>query len=129
MKTRPSNISFRVEALFGRLESEGLSRQPAPGKWSVAQCLDHIMVLNRAYFDISGKIVASTYPLPFHARFGFMTHFFGRFILQSAHPDRHKALKMLPVWEPSHSTIPADIVPRFVAHMDELDAFIRDNQR
>lgn len=122
------SISARVEASFVGLDAEALNRQPAQGKWSVAQCLDHIIVLNRTYFDIPGKIRAGTYPLPFHARFGFMVNFFGKFILQSVHPDRRKPIKAFPVWEPSHSDIPGDIVARFVAHMDELDAFIRDNQ-
>lgn len=121
-------LSARVRSLFGGLDAEALNRQPAPGKWSVAQCLDHIIVLNRTYFDIPAKIRAGAYPLPFHARFTFMVDFFGTFILQSVHPDRRKPIKTFPIWEPSHSDIPGDIVARFVAHMDELDAFIRDNQ-
>jgi hypothetical protein len=121
-------LARRVEDLFGGLDAEALNRQPAQGKWSVAQCLDHIMVLNRSYFDIPAKIRAGTYPLPFHARFGFMVNFFGTFILQSVHPDRRKPIKTFPVWEPSYSEIPGDIVARFKAHQDELKAFIRDNQ-
>lgn len=131
IQMRPADaplLARRVLALFGELDAEALNRQPAPGKWSVAQCLDHIMVLNRTYFDIPAKIRAGNYPLPFHARFGFMVNFFGKFILQSVHPDRRRPIKTFPVWEPSHSDIPADIVSRFVAHMDELDAFFRANQ-
>ena len=94
----------------------------------MAQCLDHIIVLNRTYVDIPAKIRAGAYPLPFHARFGFLVDFFGKFILQSVNPDRRKPIKTLPVWEPSNSDIPADTVARFVAHMNELDAFFRDNQ-
>lgn len=123
-----ATLSSRVQSLFRDLDAEALNRQPAPGKWSVAQCLDHILVLNRTYFDIPAKIRAGAYPLPFHARFGFMVNFFGKFILQSVHPDRRRPIKTFPVWEPSHSDIPGDIVARFVAHMDELDAFIRNNQ-
>jgi hypothetical protein len=126
--SRADTITTRVGDLFGGLDAEALNRQPAPGKWSVAQCLDHIMVLNRSYFDIPAKIRSGAYPLPFHARFGFMVNFFGTFILQSVNPDGSKPIKTFQIWEPSYSDIPSDIVARFVAHMDELDAFIRDNQ-
>lgn len=119
-------ITARVEALFGGLDAEALNRQPAPGKWSVAQCLDHIMVLNRTYFDIPAKIRAGAYPLPVHARFGFMTGFFGKFILDGVNPDRRKPIKTFPVWEPSHSDIPADIVARFKAHQEELKTFLAE---
>jgi hypothetical protein len=125
---RLETITTRVEDLFGGLDAEALNRQPAPGKWSVAQCLDHIIVLNRSYFDIPAKIRSGSYPLPFHARFGFLVNFFGKFILQSVHPDGRKPIKTFPVWEPSHSDIPGDIVARFKAHQDELKAFILENQ-
>lgn len=124
--TRINAITARVETLFGGLDAEALNRQPAPGKWSVAQCLDHIIVLNRTYFDIPAKIRAGAYPLPFHARFGFMVDFFGKFILQSVNPDRRKPIKTFPVWEPSHSDIPGDIVARFKAHQEELKGFMAE---
>lgn len=39
----------RAEALVRDLDEAQFAWQPSPGSWSIAQCLDHLNVANRAY--------------------------------------------------------------------------------
>ena len=45
-------ITGDAKALFGHLTREQLNWKPAANSWSVAQCLDHLITINREYaFD------------------------------------------------------------------------------
>lgn len=41
----------RMHALAGGLDREAFNFQPAPGRWSVGQCLDHVNVAMGIYLD------------------------------------------------------------------------------
>lgn len=113
-------VSEIVSREFGSWSAEQLNRKPAPEKWSVAQILDHLIRINESYQPILRQVREGSYSLPWHARLGFMVRFFGNFILQSVEPTRKRKMKTFPVWEPSYSTLPGDIVTRFLTHQQEL---------
>ena len=39
----------RATAIAGPLDDDALNWQPAPGKWSIGQCLDHIVIMECLY--------------------------------------------------------------------------------
>ncbi len=41
----------RSEEIAGGLSAEQMNFRPAPGAWSVGQCLDHLAVSMRVYLD------------------------------------------------------------------------------
>lgn len=112
---------------FGALSPEVLNRKPNAQTWSIAQCIDHIMVINLTYLPIIQQLRDGTYKLPWHARFPGLVRFFGNFVLQSVHPDRRKKIKTFPIWEPSQSDLPADILTRFTRHQEELKNLITNS--
>ena len=109
---------------FGKLDAPMLNNKPNATTWSVAQNIDHIIAVNRTYFDVPNAVRSGQYKLPFMAKLGFMVRFFGNFILKSVAPDRKKKIRTFPIWEPSQSDISADIVQRFVEHQEELKKLI-----
>ncbi|MBL7818255.1 MAG: DinB family protein [Saprospiraceae bacterium] len=110
---------------FGQLSASDLNWKPNTQTWSVAQNIDHLIVINKTYYPVIEQLRNGTYKLPFVAKLGFLTNFFGNFILKSVAADRRKKIKTFPIWEPSQSRISGDILLTFDKHQQELIAFFK----
>lgn len=123
MKDRTSQIDKITEhfiANFGLLSAEQLYWKPNPHTWSIAQNIDHLIVVNESYYPVLSSLKEGTYKTPFIAKFGFMVSFLGKTVLNGVNPDRKKKMKTFPVWEPANSQIKADILQRFASHQNQL---------
>jgi hypothetical protein len=105
---------------FGSLTTEQLNWKPNPQTWSIAQNVDHLIVVNETYYPVLASLKEGTYKTSFIARFGFMVSFFGAIVLNAVKPDRKKKMKTFPVWEPNASQIKGDILDKFKKHQREL---------
>ena len=105
---------------FSDLNSGQMNWKPDSETWSIAQNIDHLIVINESYFPIFDALDQDTYPLPFIAKIGFMVTFFGNAILKSVQPDRKRKIKTFPIWEPSTSEIQEGILSRFESHQVRL---------
>jgi hypothetical protein len=121
---RVAAVSSAVEHEFGDLDAARLNRQPAPGSWSVAQNLDHLIRLNESYWPVVDEVRRGEHRPPFTARIPFLVQSVGRMLRKGVQPDRKRKMRTFAVWEPTDEEIPADIVPRFLAHQEELQALI-----
>ncbi|MEM6842879.1 MAG: DinB family protein [Bacteroidota bacterium] len=113
---------------FSDLDSEQLNWKPNSATWSIAQNIDHLIVVNTTYFPVLRSVREGTYQAPFLAKIGFMVSFFGNTVLKAVQPDRKKKVKTFPAWEPTGSTISADILDRFKSHQLELREWIKSSQ-
>ena len=113
---------------FGGLSMEQLNWKPNANTWSIAQNIEHLIVINKTYFPIIESIRNGKYKKPFIAKFGFIVAFFGKTILQAVQPDRKKKMKTFSIWEPSKSAIPKGILDRFKAHQSELQQIIENSR-
>ncbi len=113
---------------FGNLNPAQLNWKPAADKWSIAQNMDHLIVINSSYFPIIQSLKKGTYKAPFLGKVGFLVSFIGKMILNSVNPDRRRKMSTFPIWEPTKSEIPVGILDRFVAHQAELKKMIEDSQ-
>lgn len=105
---------------FGTLTSEQLNWKPNSNTWSVAQNLDHLIVVNETYYPVLASLKAGTYKTPFIAKIGFMVSFLGNTVLKAVQPDRQKKMKTFPIWEPTTSHVIDHILKRFQIHQNEL---------
>lgn len=115
-----NNITKQTLTEFGSLTSEQLNWKPNSNTWSIAQNLDHLIVVNETYYPILASIKAGTYKTPFLAKIGFMVSFLGKTVLNAVQPDRKKKMKTFPIWEPTTSHVTGDILNRFQIHQKEL---------
>ena len=106
--------------LFSSLTSEQLNWKPNIQTWSIAQNIDHLIVINTTYFPVLADLKSGAYKLPFIARFSFTVNFLGKTVFSAVQADRKKKMKTFKIWEPATSQIPIDILDRFVKHQDEL---------
>jgi hypothetical protein len=72
------DISRQILTEFGSLSSEQLNWKPNPNTWSIAQNLDHLIVVNETYYLVLASLKAGTYKTPFIAKIGFMVSFLGK---------------------------------------------------
>jgi hypothetical protein len=112
------------KASFGGLSAEKLNWKPNTQTWSIAQNMDHLIVINETYNPVISALKKGTYKKPFMGNIGFMVNFLGKTILDAVNPDRKKKMKTLPIWEPAKSEISPDILMRFEKHQEELKNMI-----
>jgi hypothetical protein len=120
-------VTKAVVTEFGTLNQDQLNWKPHASVWSIAQNLDHLIVINTTYFNIPKQLRAGNYSLPWMAKFNFMVNFLGKTILKSVEPAAHKKIKTFPIWEPSKSKISGDVVPQFVLHQIQLKDLITNS--
>lgn len=105
---------------FSGLSPEQLNRKPNASTWSIAQVLDHVIIVNETYYPIVEQLQSGGYRTPWMAKLPFLVNWFGGFILNGVEPERKRKIRTFPVWEPAQSNLPDDIVQRFAKHQEKL---------
>lgn len=119
-------VTQDVELLFNNLTEAELNWKPQPDTWSIAQNLEHLIMVNETYYPVLTSLKNGTYKVPFMAKLGFMVSFLGKTVLNAVQPDRKKKMKTFPIWEPSQSQVNSDIVLLFKNHQSQLQQRIKD---
>ncbi len=105
---------------FSHLGERELNWKPNARTWSIAQNIDHLMVVNETYFPVLASLKEGAYKPPFIAKLDFMVSFIGKTVLRAVNPDRKKRMKTFPIWEPALSEVKGDILQSFKNHQNEL---------
>ena len=121
-----NNITKQTISTFGTLSSEQLNWKPNPKTWSIAQNIDHLIVVNETYYPVLASLKEGKYRAPFIGKFSFLVSFLGKTILNAVGPYSQKKIKTFPIWEPSINQIEGDILRRFENHQKELKQKIED---
>ena len=110
-----------AERRFSPLAATQLNWRPQPDAWSVAQCLDHLIVANTTYRDsIVAPLREGRYQPNFWARLPGLPRVFGPLLIRALRPDSKRRLKAPASFAPSASEIDPKIVRRFIDHQFEL---------
>ena len=112
---------------FKDLNADELNWKPNSETWSIAQNIDHLIVLNKTYFPILENLKNGKNELPFISKFGFISSFFGKFILKAVSPDNKSKTTTFPIWEPEKSEISEKIISEFQNHQTELKKYIENS--
>jgi hypothetical protein len=115
-----AEVTRRAQRTFGDLGATELNRTPAPGEWSIAQCLEHLILINAGYFPVLERVARGTWTPSLAERLPLLPRLLGKMVLALVQPDSKRKVQASPEFRPSASTIPADIVARFAAHQDVL---------
>jgi DinB family protein len=109
-----------ASATFGALSAEQINWKPSAGEWSIAQCLEHLILLNEPYFPEIDKILSGQRKASLWERVPLLPAFFGRLVLTAVQPDSKKKVKARPAFEPVSSSIDIGILLRFATHQQDL---------
>lgn len=113
---------------FSSLSTEQLNWKPNAQTWSIAQNIDHLIVVNETYYPVLDALRKGAYQTPFIAKFGFVVSFLGKTILNAVKPDRQKKMKTFPIWEPTVSQVKDDILQQFEKHQTKLKREIESSK-
>lgn len=105
---------------FGSLNHSELNKKSNPETWSIAQNIEHLILINETYFKIFEELKSGTLQLPFYGNIGFISSFFGDLILKAVEPDRKKKNNTFVIWKPSESQVSSKILENFVTSQKKL---------
>jgi hypothetical protein len=112
-------ITDDARSSFGQLSPEQLNWKPAAKSWSVAQCMDHLILTNSEFFGEIDEIIAGTRKNSFFENYSPLTGWWGRFLIKAVTEGSRPARAPSKRIEPP-SDIESDIVERYCRHQDEL---------
>lgn len=104
---------------FGALTADQLNWKPGEKSWSIAQCLDHLILTNEQFYPEFEKLAAGTRKNTFWQNNSPLTGFFGRFLIKAVTEDSKKAKAPSKSIVPP-SDLPADIVSKFETNISEV---------
>ena len=112
-------VSLEVKEYFRPLTAEQLNWKPAPEKWSIAQCLDHLIRTNEGYLEQFKRIARGEQQHSLWERMPFLPTLFGNYLLKATAPVVQTPMKAPKGFRPTQSGLQADIIDRFLAHNEE----------
>lgn len=104
---------------FGALTADQLNWKPGEKSWSIAQCLDHLILTNEQFYPEFEKLATGTRKNTFWQNNSPLTGFFGRFLIKAVTEDSKKAKAPSKSIVPP-SDLPADIVTKFQTNISEV---------
>lgn len=122
-------ITDEAQKSFGQLNAKQLNWKRSPNEWSVAQCLDHLIVINSTYFPTVEKIVQDEYRPSLRHRLPLLPRLFGSLVLTAVSPEGKRKYKASSHVQPSSSAIAGDIMARFRSHQQELIRHMRMTEK
>jgi hypothetical protein len=109
-----------VNNVLAPLSEEQLNWRSTPATWSVAQCVDHLVVNNIKYFTIFDRIANGSYQQTTWQSISPFTGFLEKKLLQFTAAVAEKKVKAPPSFSPSASLIDKDIIQRFLQQQEKL---------
>jgi len=105
---------------FGRLNIEQLNWKPSPDRWSVAQCFDHLVTSNAAYFPIFESVINGQKKSRAIERFPLLPNLWGKLLIKSLDPKATRKLKAPGRFQPSSSDISGSIIEDFMKQQTKV---------
>jgi hypothetical protein len=120
MITRGKEAAIIVKKEFGYLGLKQLNRKPTPERWSIGQCLDHLVVSDCSYFPVLKKIAAGNYEMTTWEKWSPFNWLFGKMLVNQTQENPKNKLNAPKVFAPSSSQVDLGILERFQKHQDTL---------
>jgi hypothetical protein len=115
-----ADIARETQTTFGGLDARQLNWQPGPAQWSVAQCFDHLLKVNRMMFQSAEEALDDTRPRTIWQRLPLLPGVLGRMMIRSQAPGSERKFTA-PAKAQASSNIATDIIQRFVEqHRDAV---------
>jgi hypothetical protein len=118
-------IAEDARETFGHLSEEQLNWKPNADEWSVAQCFDHLIVINSGYFPLIEKIARGEHKPSLKERLPLLPRIFGPLVINAVKPQAKRKLKATSKFQPSSSAIGGDIIAKFVEHQQAVVEHIK----
>jgi hypothetical protein len=125
VRARLEDLARQAVATFGALDAGQLNWRPDAARWSVAQCLEHLVTANRLMLGAARDALDPARPRTLWQRLPVLPGMLGRALIRSQSPSSTRKYTAALRVQPTASQIPADILQRFVAQHHDLAAWVQ----
>ena len=119
VRTGLDAVARDARTTFGDLDVRQLNWRPDPTRWSVGQCFDHLLTVNRLLFQAADDALKPTSRRSIWQRLPVLPRMFGRMLVRSQSPEDKRRFTAPPKGQPATSNIAADVVRHFVNQQRE----------
>lgn len=122
--SRTARLMAEAEC-FRALPEETLNRKPAPGSWSVLECLEHLNLYSDFYLPAIENVLREKGDSRGDGQF--RSGWLGNYFAESMQPKNGKLKKMKTFADkdPAGSRLPADVLDRFLAQQQRMAGLLK----
>src|SRR5580765_8511327 len=110
----------KVRSEFSNISLEQLNWKPSPESWSIAQCLEHLIMSHNPYFSNLEKIIEGNYKMSSWEKYSTFTRLCGRLLinqLQEQVKTKRKAPKKI---QPTSGMANLDIIEGYQKNLERF---------
>jgi hypothetical protein len=115
-RTQFERLSAEGDALVAPLNEAQFTWQPAPGAWSVAECIEHLNATARLYLPKLDEAIADAIRRGRYAEGPFSYNWIGRFVVRSMEPPARVRMKAPKAFHPPPQRSRHEIMAAFRAY-------------
>jgi hypothetical protein len=115
-RTQFQGLAAEADALVAPLNEAQFKWQPAPGAWSVAECLEHLNVTARLYLPHLDEAIADAIRRGLYAEGPFKYNWIGRFAVRSMEPPARFRMRAPTSFHPPPNRSRHEIMAAFGAY-------------
>jgi len=115
-----------VKNKFTHLSSEQINWKFDKNKWSIAQCLEHLIISDNAYFLEIEKSISGIKEKDKKGENYFKSGFLGKLFLFYTDPNSSKKFEAVDAFKPSDNIMTANIFNSFNEHQNKLMSLLED---
>jgi DinB family protein len=119
-------IKQEGEALVRGVDDDRLNQAPEPGRWSVAQHLDHLVVGLCAVLPAIDRTLADAERRGLRSNGPFRYGWFSRMMVRSMEPPVTRRWRTQRIFMPADRRTLAEVLPAFLAAHDQLAERVRN---
>ena len=112
-------LKAAVSKDFGELNEDQLNKKPSPDKWSVGECIDHLVVSHEQYLNQIRMINVEKSPSGMDLK-PYKHSLFGKLLIDAVAPESTRKVKTFKVFYPAHKLIKPRIIDDYNSSLDEL---------
>jgi len=122
VRTELDAIAADAGTAFGRLDARQINWKADASRWSVAQCLEHLLTANRQMVEMADQALDATRGRTLWQRLPIWPGLLGRMLVRTQSPNATRRFKAPGKAQPAASALDTGIVARFVDRQRELIA-------
>lgn len=113
--------------LASSVDEKSFSRQPAPGSWSVAECLEHLSLTTDAYLPLLDGALERSTGGEVDSAHRYRKDWIGRLLAWSMEPPSRVKTKTSDSFKPKRPSSKAAVITEFVRLQDALASRVRQS--
>jgi DinB superfamily len=118
-------ITDETRLWFGGLTAWQLNWKPGAEQWSVAQCFDHLVTTNGAYFPIFEEVLSGEKKKTFWESAPWLPALWGKALIKAVDPESKRKLKAPKVFHPSSGSVDGTVIRRFIDQQNQVIRYMK----